>query len=295
MPASPLFPSLPAHWKEEQVKTEGLSLRLWYNPAFPRARALYIVHGFGEQSDRYLHFTHYLQFTVDVVAAIDLPGHGLSEGPRGHIDHFSKVTEAATRGLQMLQKWLVEKKQNPVLHWMGHSFGGLTTLNLMRNSEMPAGPQSWIVSAPLLDLSMPVPKVKKFFGELIAPILPRLSLANEINPEALSKDPLVGEEYKSNSLNHSMITPRMFLEMNRAMQETREWEGPLPGPTLFIIPTQDRVVSGPEAMRFALQLRTSSASEKMISLWPDVSHESFNDLEKGRVFNLIENWILKHS
>ncbi|MBX2994289.1 MAG: alpha/beta fold hydrolase [Bdellovibrionaceae bacterium] len=287
MAASPNFPKLPDDWVEEIVREDGLTMRVWFHPKSAALPALYLVHGYGEQSGRYLHFPHYLRSACGTIAAIDLPGHGLSDGRRGHCENFNEFPAAALKGFAMFKAWLARRGLNETaLHWMGHSFGGLTTLAVMRDSP-PADVRSWIVSAPELALSMPVPKIKKFFGELIEPILPRLQLHNEINGASLSKDPSVGEEYVRDPLNHSSITPRMFKQMNIGMDTVSAWSGPLPGRTLFIVPLNDHVVDGMKTFRFVQNLK--AGPELRLQTLPGVCHESFNDWERGPVFNLIEN------
>ena len=294
MSASPSFPTLPHDWKEENLVFENktLFMRIWSNPRPRTGRALYLVHGFGEQSDRYTHFPHYLHTSVDVIAAIDLPGHGRSMGRRGHCDKMSDITGAALLGLQAFEGWLAQKNLQLQVHWMGHSFGGLTTLKaLAGHGDLKL--KSMIVSAPQIGLSMPIPFMKKLFGQMITPILPRLQLSNEIIATSLSRDPSVGAEYIRNPLNHSKITPRMFSEMNKAMSEVQKWQGPLPFPALLILPLNDKVVDSRITFKLWKEWKVENGGRKELSSWPGSCHESFNDLDKGQVFNAIEAWLNK--
>lgn len=294
MAASPNFPSLPAGWREEEISfnNSSLFLRIWWNPSGNSERALYVVHGFGEQSDRYSHLPHYLGTSVDVVAAIDLPGHGKSAGQRGHCDSFTEMSDAALEGLAFLQGWLIGKNLKKKISWVGHSLGGLATILALKDrADLPLA--SVILSAPLIALSMPVPAVKKFFGELITPILPRLPLENSIDGMKLSRDPSVGIEYKRNPLNHSKITPRMFREMTNAMQAARDWLGPLNYSTLLILPLNDEVVDASVTLKRWKEWSVREGRKKELTQWPMATHESMNDLDKTRVFNAIENWLEK--
>lgn len=292
MAASPLFPGLPRNWKEELLPARGPSpaVRIWFDPHGTRDRGLFIVHGFGEQSDRYSHLPHFLRTSVDSIAALDLPGHGLSEGQRGHCDRFDQMTAAALAGFARYRSWLGGRGAQPALHWMGHSFGGLVTLRILA-AGAPEGARTVLLSAPLVALSMPVPRLKRFFGELIAPVLPRLPLDNEIEPSKLSREPTVGEEYRRNPLNHSKITPRMFTEMTKAMKETRGWPGPLPLPGLVILPGRDEVVDSRMTLSLARAWKETGSKPVEISIWPGASHESLNDFDKPQIFNAIEGWL----
>jgi lysophospholipase len=295
MAASPNFPGLPSDWKEEihSFENDSLVLRIWSRDENRTGRGLYVVHGFGEQSDRYLHFPHFLQTSVDVIAAVDLPGHGLSKGQRGHCDRFSEITEAAVHGFHAFEDWLSQKNRALELHWFGHSFGGLTSVSaFMAHADLPI--RSAIISAPLFAIAMPVPLLKKYFGLAIEPILPRLPLENEIDNAKLSRDPSVGLEYRRNRLNHSKITPRMFVQMNREMDRVCAWEGPLPYSTMMIVPLADEIVSWKTAVRLFQKWPTAAGKKKELATWPAATHESFNDLDRARVFNAIEAWIQKN-
>lgn len=295
MAASPYFPGLPADWTEEIVAVENgkMAMRVWSRPYASTGRGLFLVHGFGEQSSRYLHFPHYFGTCVDVIAALDLPGHGLSKGQRGHCDRFEDIETAAVQGFAAFRSWLAKRNWDASLHWMGHSFGGLITLAMMgRNLDLPL--RSVIVSAPLLGLALKVPRVKKIFGELIAPVLPRLPLKNEIDASKLSRDPSVGDMYSEEKLNHSQVTPRMFLEMNRAMDKIVRWPGPLPYSSLLILPLNDEVVQASLTFRLWREWLVTQGKRKELSTWPGASHEAFNDWDKARVFNAIESWIVRN-
>ena len=294
MPASPSFPTLPPDWKEENLVFENktMFLRIWSNPRPRTNRALYIVHGFGEQSDRYTHFPHYLHTSVDFIAAVDLPGHGRSMGRRGHCENIEEMTNAAINGLKAFEGWLAQKNQTPQIHWLGHSFGGLTTLKaLAGRSDLKL--KSMIVSAPQTALSMKVPWLKKLVGEMITPLFPKLHLSNEIVASSLSRDPSVGAEYIRNALNHSKITPRMFAVMKKGMADLQSWKGPLPFPALLILPLDDKIVDSRVTFRLWKNWTVENNGRKEISSWPANCHEAFNDLDKPQVFNALEAWLNK--
>ena len=50
-----------------------------------------LVHGFGEHSGRYEHMADYLNSKNISVVALDLRGHGRSEGRRGHCPDYSQL------------------------------------------------------------------------------------------------------------------------------------------------------------------------------------------------------------
>ncbi len=291
MAAAPTFPGLPTDWTEQLIAVGSeLMLRIWCRSKAQTGRALYIVHGFGEQSGRYLHFPQALADSVDVIAAIDLPGHGLSKGQRGHCNKIEEIESAALKGFLFLQNWLREQKRQVKFHWMGHSFGGLITLSTLAK-EKNLAIESVIVSAPFLGLALDVPKLKKLFGEWITPILPRFPLGNEISGDKLSRDPRVGESYRQNPLNHSKVTPKMFEQMNLAMKRMDEWAGPLNYSTFLIVPLADEIVSAPKTLELWKKWSASKGKMKEILQLPENRHEAFNDLDQVMVFTKINSWL----
>jgi alpha-beta hydrolase superfamily lysophospholipase len=292
MAASPFFPKLPAGWSEESltIQNGSLHLRIWKSGNLSRGRFLYLIHGQGEQSDRYEHFPHYLNNVVDAVIAIDMPGHGKSKGIRGHIENFDQYSDAAIAGFQAAFEWMKKSASQVQAHWLGHSMGGLITLRtLLKEQGLPL--KTVTVSAPLLDLALPVPKVKKFFGELVEPILGSLKLSNELDGSLISHDPEVAKAYDTNPLNHNYVTPRFFVNLTKEMPLVRENTGPFAYHLMVLVPLADRIVSWKAAYHFYTDLKMAEGKRKILTSFPNFFHESFNDIGKERAFTALSYWI----
>lgn len=301
MAASPKFPHLPANWAQKSLTAmDGkISLRIYYNqqkfesPA-PDTSMLYVVHGQAEQGDRYEHFPHYLQDVVDIVACVDLPGHGRSQGIRGHIENFDEYTNAALAGFEAAYQWVASHKPKIKAHWFGHSMGGEITLRtMMRVQDLPL--RSVFVSAPMLDLAIPVPPLKKKFGELVEPFLGSLKLSNELDASMVSHDPDVVAEYSRNPLNHKYVTPRFFVNMMKDMKLTRENKLPFHYNLMMLVPLADPIVSWKASVKFFEQLPMTLGREKKLTMLPGFYHESFNEIGKERAFVALSDWIKKNS
>jgi alpha-beta hydrolase superfamily lysophospholipase len=69
-----------------------LAVQTWETPA---ARStLYLVHGYFDHVGLYAHMVRFGLARGSNVVAFDLPGHGLSSGPRAEIDDFSEYRQA---------------------------------------------------------------------------------------------------------------------------------------------------------------------------------------------------------
>lgn len=296
MPASPFFPKLPSTWSTEFIDllNKEISLRIYKSKDLSRGRFLYLVHGQAEQSDRYEHFPHYLEGLVDAVICIDLPGHGKSAGIRGHIENFDQYGNSVLAGYQAACAWMKKHSGGPCqVHWFGHSLGGLITLRtLLKESHLQL--HSVTVSAPLLDLALPVPKLKRFFGELVEPVLGFLKLTNELSGDLISHDPEVAKAYQGNPLNHNFVTPRFFVNLIKEMPLVRNHTGPFAYPLLMIVPLEDRIVSCRAQYKFFSQLKMIDGKKKALTSFPNFYHESFNEIGKERAFVALSDWIRAH-
>lgn len=290
MSAALTFPKIPQGWSELRVPilNGALSLTLYSRVKPLHNRVLFIVHGQGEQSSRYEHFAFYLQNQVDTIVAMDLPGHGLSKGGRGHINAFSDYGDAVYEAFT----WVMQKYPQAEKHWLGHSLGALITLySLLKYKDFPIS--SVTLSAPLLGLKMPVPKIKKAIGEFVEPFLGSLEMGNELPAVNLSRDLNVVNYYKNNPLNHNKVTPRFFVHLMKTMPQVVQNKGPFSYPVLFVVPMEDRIVDPLSAVEYFNELQMAPGCPKQLVKLEYFYHEAFNDIDKSDVFSLLANWIMK--
>jgi lysophospholipase len=296
MAASPNFPKLPENWSEEFISVlDGqVQIRIYRSKDLSQGRLLFLVHGQSEQGDRYEHFPHYLNGTVDAIACVDLPGHGKSLGVRGHIENFDVYQNAVLTAFKASTEWMKKQSGQCEAHWFGHSLGGLITLRALA-AETNLDLKSVTVSAPLLDLALPVPKLKSFFGQLIEPVWGSLRLGNELHGDLVSHDPSVGAESLRNVLNHQSVTPRFFVHMMKEMPAIRNYKGPFAYPILFIVPLADQIVSWKAIYQFFADLKMKDGKVKILISFPNFAHESFNEIGKERAFNALSEWLTQNS
>lgn len=291
MSASPEFPRLPSGWVEAQRRLDrGVLVRTWSNPARRggTGRALVVVHGQGEQGDRYLHFPHYLDGATDAIVAVDLPGHGLSAGARGHIEDWERYHDAVAAALDHAR---TATGSRPALDLLGHSMGGLVVLGFLERRP-GHGVRRAVISAPLLELASPPPPLQLLAARLAGRLLPRLPLGNGIDAADLTRDDAVNACYARDPLNHSRVTPGWFAAMRAEAGRLRALER-LDTPSLWIIPLADRIVSAPAAL--ALARRLSGACAVQIEPLPGFFHEAFNEIGKEQVFARLSRYLTEPS
>ncbi len=296
MPASPSFPRLPMDWSEEFLSVQGgtIKIRVYRAAKFETGRMLFLVHGQSEQSDRYEHFPHYLKGTVEAIACVDLPGHGKSTGVRGHVENFDVYQIAVLAAFRASKAWMTAEAGKCEVHWFGHSLGGLITLRALA-AEPALDIASVCVSAPLIELALPIPRVKSLFGQWIEPLWGSLKLGNELKGDMISHDPSVGTEALRNLLNHQSVTPRFFVHLMREMPLLQNYRGPFSYSILFLVPLADSIVNWKAIYQFYSNLQMKPGKSKSLTSFPNFFHESFNEVGKERAFNALSDWLIKNS
>lgn len=294
MSASPNFPGLPEGWQEsENQVVKNIFTRVFHRKDWGQGRLLFVVHGFGEQSNRYLHYPHFLNGAIDAIVALDLPGHGNSAGSRGHIEKFSVYEDAVITAFEDAVRLVRSKAGACVPHVFGHSFGGLTVAHmaLVSRSFEKLGVKSFSLSSPFLDVGFPVPEAKKKFGLFVEPLLGWLPIKNELDPKSLTHDSSVIEAYKKDPLNHGWITPRAFVHMTRAQEETRASTADFPADWAMFVPTGDTVSHVATNLKFHETHAASTKHKHELHTFNGFYHEGFNEEGKEKPFAALKAWL----
>jgi len=272
--------------EETVTAPDGLRLYLRRHEA-PNARGeVLITHGFGEHSGRYGALTDHLLNHSYSVTAYDHRGHGLSDGLPGHVESFAEYDG----DLAKLVSSVGLRSQTKLLFLIGHSMGGLLALRYVaRTSGTLTGA---IISAPLIEVAVPVAAHKLMIARVGARMAPRMRLDNEINPSYLSRDPEVGRAYAADPLVNRKVSAKWFAEATRAMHEVVEWAPRITTPLLVLHGTEDRLASVDATRRIFERI---ASPDKELVIYPGFYHELFNEPEKRDVFERVTDWLHKRS
>jgi alpha-beta hydrolase superfamily lysophospholipase len=265
---------------------EGVGgLRLYYRAwevAQPRS-AIVVVHGLGEHGGRYQALAQTLGAYGFSTFALDLRGHGLSDGRRGHVRRFEAFLQDVDRFRREVQG-LVDV--GVPLFLLGHSMGGLIALRYLEEFDTPF--RGGVIVSPWLATAMPVPRWKVTLAGALNRVLPAIPIHSRLNMDDLSRDPAVVREYHDDPLVHSFVTPRLFSEASIAMGLVLQRSDRIHVPLMFILAGGDRIVATPRSEAFA---RSLSARDVAIHVYPEAYHEVFNDLDRSLAITDLRNWI----
>ena len=265
-----------------RVKTEDKLDLVLYSSSVKNPRAvIFLVHGMGEHAKRYAHVIEYFKNVNIATVAIDLRGHGNSEGQRGHMPSFDHMMHDLTLSLAHVTN---DYKGTPVILY-GHSMGGNLILNyLLRNSDGVIGA---IATGPYLRLGFDPPKWKVLLAKLSANVYPALSQPTGLERVALARSPQIIDEYENDPLVHDRMTASFFINIHQAGINAIARSKELEMPILLMHGSEDRLTS-PEGSK---DFHANAGSNVTFHLLEGLYHEVHNEPEKNQVFKIQFEWI----
>ena len=255
-------------------------IRSWL-PKQKAKKCILVIHGLGEHSGRYEDFGLNLIKKNIGIYSFDLPGHGKSDGKKGHIKKFSEFLNATEQSLIHIRR---NHLDCPIILF-GHSLGGLIALNFLIDRESREI-ESAIISSPWIKLAIEVPKYLLNIQKVFKNIFPSLTLNNRINPSDLSKDHTIINKYINDRKVHDRISLKLYSEVMDSIKVVKEKSNKIKIKTLIYHGKNDRLIS---------YLGSDEISKKISNtefyLLNNVFHEPHNDIEKDLVFNKIYKFL----
>ncbi len=264
----------------------GLATFVW-RAARPRA-CLLLQHGYAEYSGRYIE--DYSALIPELVRsgltvfAMDLPGHGMSPGPRGTVDVLRAIkTHVATR------RAIVGSGAQKPLFLCGHSLGGLITAGSVVQS--PDHVACVVLSAPAL--YFPVNQATRVFARCVATIAPRLGSVAPRSHDGLSRIPDVVDRFARDPLIYRgrvpFLTASTILRASHSLwPRYRDWTTP----TLVVHGDADPFTVHAGSVRF---MDAIGSADKHLETVPGGRHEVLNDIGRELILDRIVRWLSDRS
>jgi len=239
---------------------------------------LLVVHGYGEHGARYRELAHVLATHGIVTSAVDLRGHGHSDGQRGYIDSFTHYLNDVDVALGKLDDSLPR-------FILGHSLGGLISLDFVCGRRPSI--DGLIISNPFLELAMPVPPAKRKLAEIAGTFLPRLAVPNGIKPEFISRDRDICDRYVRDPLVFGIATAGWVRETTAAQERVLTYDR-ITTPLLYLYSDSDPIAHPDASRRLSAQL---TGPDKTVVERPDELHEILNELNRQQLHQEVAEWI----
>ena len=260
--------------------SDGTTLftRRW-TPDRPTRAVVVLVHGVHEHSGRYAYLASALMARGVAVRALDLRGHGQSEGPRGQVESFGDYVADVGAFLDEVAA------ESPVpVFLMGHSMGGLVVAATVVERGT-GGLAGVVLSSPALQVDAPpllrrlAPVVARWFPDL--PVT-RVDLGH------LSRDPTVARAYRDDphTINRG-VRARLGLEIVTTIERVREHPEAFDVPLYLFHGTQDRLTH-PDGTRW---LARHAPGDVTLRIWDGLYHETLNEPERDDVIGALADWL----
>jgi acylglycerol lipase len=264
---------------EHVVARDGtpLLLRHWAVDSGEPWASMLIVHGLAEHCGRYEHVGTQLAKAGIDVHGFDLRGFGGSGGQRASIDRWSQLHDDLEERLVALRAVAPDRP----LVLFGHSLGGLIALGYVLDGR--ARPDLLVLSAPAIGANTPLWQRALVAG--LRRVAPDLALSNRLDPDDLSCDPNVGDDYVQDPLNQHRSTVRFA---HAAFGEQRRVAASLDRlsiPTLVVHGADDQIV--PTDASEPLE-RQSGVTRR---IYPALRHELHNEVAGPQVIADEIDWI----
>lgn len=265
-----------------QISVAGRSLPgNLYAVKDPKAVVL-IVHGMGEYGRRYERFVipNLLEHDFSVMV-YDQFGHGSNPGKKGHHPGFEYLLESIDKCLEKSRQEFGDK---PVVLY-GHSMGGNVALNyiLSRTDKISGG----VISSPFLRLAFEPPAWKLAMGKILEKVLPSVTLANEVDADAISQIPEEVEIYLNDPLIHDRVSPAYSISFMKKGEQVMAEAGKINVPLLLLHGTGDRLTDH----RASRELAQRAGDHVDYYEVDGGYHELHHDLNKEEVMKHIVSWI----
>lgn len=241
-----------------------------------------MVHGLGEHIGRYSMLADKFMEEGIGFMGVDLPGHGRSDGSRGHIRDYKLLYEMA----DILFRESANRFPGMPLFIYGHSLGGGIVLNyLLKKDPVIHGA---IITSPWLKLAFEPSPSKKKLAALIKKVIPALTMSSGLITEHLSRDSNVVKAYLDDPLVHDRVSVSLIDGAFSAAEEAMGEASSLKKPVLLMHGSDDRICSPEGSAVFA-----SKTGMAQLKIWEGGFHELHNDLNKSEVVDYTISWI-KH-
>lgn len=160
-----------------------------------------LIHGIGEYAGRYERVAAEFNANRIAIVSMDLRGHGLTSGTRGHcaprkdvlgdIDDLIRYAKAQYPGL-------------PVILY-GHSMGGNISMDYRKRGNLNGELSGFIISAPWVELVRKVSGALYITVKTLAKIVPQMTISSGVSEKDLGNKKNVGD-YEANPLIHHRVS-----------------------------------------------------------------------------------------
>lgn len=266
---------------------DGLTLqgRAWLSHHNRPKGIIHLLHDLGEHSAHFSHVAEAFSENHYHFVALDLRGHGLSEGKRGHSPSDVHLMNDIQNFIRVSNEKLRITKLPSILY--GHGLGANLAINYMLRRQPNI--TGLIATSPMFKPPFKVNKSKAAILKILANIYPKFKLNNLMKAEHLSRDLAIVQAYKEDVYNHNYLSARLALDIlqngNYAFAHAHKCKVPL----LLMHGSDDPIC--PPSLSKEFVKKAGKLAELVIL--KNFYHEIHNDIHKELVIKRMLDWVGK--
>jgi alpha-beta hydrolase superfamily lysophospholipase len=254
---------------------------VWTPDVEPRG-VVVLAHGYGEHARRYDHVARRFAAAGLVTYALDHRGHGRAGGKRVRVRHMAEFVA----DFRSLVRTATAEYPGLTRIVLGHSMGG--GIVLAYGAQYPDEYDLMVLSGPAIAAHTGVSKTKALLGKMVGSVLPDLPI-EQIDPDAVSRDPQVVADYKADPLVHRGKIPAGIGKALLIVGETMpRLAGAITAPLLVVHGERDRLVAAAGSERL---VGCVASRDVELKVYPQLFHEVFNEPERDIVLDDVTGWI----
>jgi len=226
------------------------------------------------------------------MVGMDLRGHGLSSGRRGHTAPRDLILE----DIDSLIEYGMREYPGVPMFLYGHSMGGNIALEYRMRGIYRTVPQCCIITSPWLILKQRVPSYLLLFSKVIAALKPDFQMSSNIRTELLGNMGVISRQENAH-LVHGKITVQTALDgigtAEKILNGSLEQTGCEPPRPLLLMHGTEDMICDPEGSRRLAKLEGDRCH---YIEWPGLFHEIHNGSQTSdgmEVICAINDWILQ--
>jgi alpha-beta hydrolase superfamily lysophospholipase len=263
-----------------QLNSPGESLYIKFLGLEEFENQVIFFHDVGEYHDRYLDFAEFLNERQIGCTFIDMRGHGLSSGTRGHVDDYHIFKS----DYELFWNTFKDSYQDKNVVSLGHGIGGLVSIMfLLGRSEVKA---TGLVNPTVTFKKNKTFHMEEFLGK--KSIFDKLRISANFVGEDLTSEKNLAQNYDHDPLVNKKVTLGMYKCLLELFSTVKKASYFINKPIFIGLGLEDQVVDMEKSLLFA-----SSFDEKLLTLkkYDDLGHEFFNEIDRDKGFKDIYNWL----
>jgi alpha-beta hydrolase superfamily lysophospholipase len=262
--------------------SDGLILFGRHFPVQAPKAVVSLVHGLGEHSGRYTPMAEAFAAAGIATIAIDLRGHGQSQGKRGVVRDIDDMLE----DIDALVEFTATAYEGVPHILMGHSMGGLLVLSYGLQHDVSAL-KGIISQAPAIEPAAKLPGIVNGLMKGIRRVAPGFAAGNGLKTGDLSRVPQEVTAYEDDPLVHDRIGAGLYLDLVDTGTAVVEQADNFPLPLLLMHGTEDAITLASGSAAFAQKAGANCTYREIEGGY----HEIHNDLCREDVYQQQIDWM----